>query len=125
MKIFNLFFFVVESLYSISKNSENTHLSEIRTNVVLLSDSGGRFKRDLNVSSVTEDHTSEPNLEEHKVIEDHPKDDDNKIYSSNENGSSRGHTLENVDITEEKINQMTKSHENDFSFENVSFLKLF
>lgn len=115
-----------ESLYSISKNSENTHLSEIRTNVVLLSDSGGRFKRDLNVSSVTEDHTSEPNLEEHKVIEDHQKDDDNKIYSSNENGSSRGHLsleehLENVDITEEKINQMTKTHENEFSFENDTY----
>ena len=97
---------------------------------MLLPDSGGRFKRDLNVSSVTEDHTSDPNLEEHKVIEDHQKDDDNKIYSSNENGSSRGHLsleehLENVDITEEKINQMTKTHENEFSFENVSFLNVF
>jgi len=111
-----------ESLYSISKNSENTHLSEIRTNFVLLPDSGGRFKRDVNVSSVAEDHTIDPNLDDDKVIVDHHTDDENKIYSSDENGSSRGQlSLENVDITDDKINQMTKTHESEFKFENDTY----
>ena len=94
-------FFVIESLYSISENSEKTQLSEIRTNFVLLPDSGGRFKRDTNESS----NISDAQVEEHPIIEEHhTTDDDNKIYSSDENGSSRGHLaveeqlLENVDI---------------------------
>ena len=120
-----MFSFVIESIYSISKNSENTHLSEIRTNFVLLPDSGGRFRGDVNVTSGPEETTSDLHLDNEKVNDDHNTDDDNKIYSSEENGSSRGHLsveehLENVDITEDKINQMTKSHENEFKFENVS-----
>jgi hypothetical protein len=115
-----------ESIYSISKNSENTHLSEIRTNFVLLPDSGGRFRRDVNVTSGPEETTSDLHLDNEKVNDDHNTDDDNKIYSSDENGSSRGHLsveehLENVDITEDKINQMTKSHENEFKFENDTY----
>jgi len=113
-----------ESLYSISENSEKTQLSEIRTNFVLLPDSGGRFKRDTNESS----NISDAQVEEHPIIEEHhTTDDDNKIYSSDENGSSRGHLaveeqlLENVDITEDKINQMTKPHENEYSFENDTY----
>ena len=92
---------------------------------MLLPDSGGRFKRDVNVSSVAEDHTIDPHLDDDKVIVDHHTDDENKIYSSDENGSSRGQlSLENVDITDDKINQMTKTHESEFKFENVSFLKI-
>jgi len=119
-----------ESPYSISKNSENSQLSEIRTNFALLPDSGGRFRRDVNVSSVHEDTGSDLHSDTDKVTEAHLTEDDNKIYSSEEKGSSRGHVsveehLENVDISEEvleaKINNLTKSHENEFKFENDTY----
>ena len=130
--IFNMTFSLLESPYTISQNSENSQLSEIRTNFVLLPDSGGRFRREVNVSSVHEDTESDLHTATDKVTEAHQTDDDNKIYSSEEKGSSRGHVsveehLENVDISEEvleaKINNLTKSHENEFKFENVSLPK--
>merc|ERR1711936_176316 len=125
-----------ESLYSISENSEKSQLSEIRTNFVLLPDSGGRYKRDTNNSS----DISDAHIEEHHIIEEHHQtsDDDNKIYSSEESDKtlSRGHLsmeeqlhnvditeeqLQNVDITEDKINQMTKNHNDDYTFENDTY----
>lgn len=113
-----------ESLYSISKDTENTHLSEIRTNFVLLPDSGGRLRRDVSDTNVTEDHSSD-NSTESSNTNVQKNTEDNKIYNSEqeENGSSRGHVLveehlENVDVTEEKINQMTKEHSSEYSFEN-------
>ena len=76
-------------------------------------------------TNVTEDHSSD-NSTESSNNNVQQNTDDNKIYNSEqeENGSSRGHVsveehLENVDVTEEKINQMTKEHSSEYSFENV------
>ena len=120
----------MEDVKILSSSENSRRPSEIRTNVVLLSDSGGRIKRDTsNATSENKNNDTSDTAGQQNVNTDVVQhQNDNKVYSSEDGGdggSPKGQiSLQNVDINEEEFNKRRKDHESDFDHTyNVGFVE--